>query len=95
MVHVAQSAHIWWITGQSRYNLAIMFDRLMDASDAWTLQLLTAPEVLAVNQNSSDNAQVYSTGGVVGWSATGGGGCALRPGCMCGWYVCAWFQSSA
>ena len=45
-------------------------------SDEWTTSLLTDPEVLAVNQHSTDNRPLITTNTVVLWSAkpeTGGG----------------------
>ena len=48
----------------------------LPSADAWTLSLLTNPEVIAVDQHSSGNRPVINTDKVVIWSAqaeTGGG----------------------
>jgi hypothetical protein len=39
-------------------------------SDEWTTSLLTNPEVIAVDQHSTDNRPLLTTNGLVVWSAT-------------------------
>jgi hypothetical protein len=46
----------------------------LPAADAWTLSLLTNPEVLAVDQHSSGNHPVIHTKNTVVWLAQGGSG---------------------
>ena len=41
----------------------------LPSADAWTTSLLTNPEVLAVDQHSSDNRPVISTDKIVIWRA--------------------------
>lgn len=41
----------------------------LPASDAWTLSLLTNAEVLAVNQRSRGNRQVFHANGIAAWTA--------------------------
>ena len=43
-------------------------------SDAWTTSLLTNPEVIAVDQSSSENRAVISTDATVVWTARGNSG---------------------
>jgi hypothetical protein len=47
----------------------------LTSGDAWTTSLLTNPEVLAVDQSSTDNHPEFTTEKVVVWlaKATGGG----------------------
>jgi alpha-galactosidase len=47
----------------------LMIGGELPAADAWTLSLLTNPEVLAVDQHSSVNHLVISTGNTVVWLA--------------------------
>src|SRR5579863_3052372 len=46
----------------------------LTAADAWTLSLLTNPEVIAVDQHSSGNHPVISTADTVVWLAQAGSG---------------------
>jgi len=47
----------------------LMLGGELPAADAWTLSLLTNPEVIAVDQHSSDNHLLASKGGIVVWTA--------------------------
>ena len=47
----------------------LMLGGNLPATDAWTLALLTNPEVLAVDQASTDNRSVILTGDTAVWSA--------------------------
>jgi hypothetical protein len=46
----------------------------LPASDAWTLSLITNEEVLAVNQASHGNRQLFNANGQVAWVAEDGAG---------------------
>jgi len=46
----------------------------LPASDAWTLSLITNEEVLAVNQRSRGNRQLFNANGLVAWVAEDGTG---------------------
>ena len=52
----------------------LMFGGDLPSNDAFTLSLLTNPEVLAVNQHGSASQQVYRTGDQVAWVADAPGG---------------------
>lgn len=47
----------------------LMFGGDLPSNDAWTLDLITNPEVLAVNQHSSNNHQLYRDGDQLAWVA--------------------------
>ncbi len=47
----------------------LMFGGHLPASDDWTLALITNDEVLAVNQKSCANRQLFHANGLVGWTA--------------------------
>jgi len=51
-----------WCIGRS----PLMFAGNLPDNDEWTLQLITNPEVLAVNQRSSGNLEVFRRGGPTG-----------------------------
>jgi hypothetical protein len=46
-----------------------MFGGHLPASDDWTLSLITNAEVLAVNQKSRDNRQLFHANGLAAWTA--------------------------
>jgi hypothetical protein len=52
----------------------LMFGGDLPSNDSFTLSLLTNPEVLAVNQHSSNNRQLYRAGDRVAWVADAPGG---------------------
>ena len=52
----------------------LMVGGRLPSADAWTTSLLTNPEVLAVDQHSSDSRPVISTDKVVAWRAKSGHG---------------------
>jgi alpha-galactosidase len=54
-----------WSMGRS----PLMIGANLTKSDAWTTSLLTNPEVLAVDQSSSENRAVISTDSIVVWTA--------------------------
>ena len=47
----------------------LMFGGHLPASDAWTLSLITNAGVLAVNQSSRDNRQLFHANGLAAWTA--------------------------
>ncbi len=47
----------------------LMFGGDLPSKDAFTLSLLTNPEIIAVNQQSSNNRQLFRTGDKVAWVA--------------------------
>jgi alpha-galactosidase len=47
----------------------LMFGGDLPSNDAWTLSLLTNPEVIAVNQNSQNNHQAYRQDEILVWTA--------------------------
>ena len=47
----------------------LMFGGHLPASDAWTLSLITNAEVLAVNQKSRANRQLFHANGLAAWTA--------------------------
>lgn len=47
----------------------LMFGGHLPKNDEWTFNLITNPEVLAVNQNSSNNHQSFSQDGILAWTA--------------------------
>ncbi len=47
----------------------MMFGGHLPASDAWTLSLITNPGVLAVNQRSRMNRQLFHANGLAAWTA--------------------------
>jgi hypothetical protein len=47
----------------------LMFGGDLPSSDEWTLSLITNPEVLAVNQNSTNNHQSYAQDEILAWTA--------------------------
>lgn len=47
----------------------LMFGGNLPDCDAWTLSLLTNPEVLAVNQSSARNRELFARGGLIAWTA--------------------------
>ena len=47
----------------------LMFGGHLPASDDWTLSLITNEEVLAVNQHSRGNHQLFNANGLVAWAA--------------------------
>jgi alpha-galactosidase len=52
----------------------LMIGANLRSMDPWTNSLLTNPEVLAVDQHSTDNRQVFATDKVVVWAARSEGG---------------------
>jgi hypothetical protein len=52
----------------------LMFGGHLPASDPWTLLLITNAEVLAINQASRNNRQLFHANGLAAWAADGGGG---------------------
>jgi alpha-galactosidase len=52
----------------------LMFGGDLPSNDAFTLSLLTNPEVIAVDQNSSNNRQLFRTNDKVAWVADAPGG---------------------
>jgi alpha-galactosidase len=52
----------------------LMFGGHLPASDEWTLSLITNDEVLAVNQNSGGNRQLFRKDGLIAWMADAPGG---------------------
>jgi alpha-galactosidase len=52
----------------------LMFGGHLPASDDWTLSLITNGEVLAVNQRSRGNRQLFNGNGLVAWVADAGEG---------------------
>jgi hypothetical protein len=53
-----------------------MFGGDLPSNDAFTLALLTNPEVLAVDQNSAAGHQSYHQGDTIAWTADAPGGAA-------------------
>ncbi|MCK7532109.1 MAG: hypothetical protein MZV63_14290 [Marinilabiliales bacterium] len=51
----------------------LMFGGHLPASDAWTMSLITNAEVLAVNQRSRANRQLFHANGLAAWAAGIGG----------------------
>jgi len=47
----------------------LMIGGHLPASDAWTLSLLTNPDVLALNQRSRSNRQIFRANGLAAWTA--------------------------
>ncbi len=47
----------------------LMFGGHLPASDDWTLSLITNVEVLAINQKSGDNRQLFHANGLAAWTA--------------------------
>jgi alpha-galactosidase len=47
----------------------LMFGGELPAADAWTISLLTNPEVIAVDQHSTENHLLISNGKIVVWAA--------------------------
>jgi hypothetical protein len=47
----------------------LMFGGHLPASDDWTLSLITNDEVLAVNERSRGNSQLFNANGLVAWVA--------------------------
>jgi alpha-galactosidase len=56
----------------------LMFGGHLPASDAWTLSLITNAEVLAVNQRSRDNRQLFNANGLAAWAADAGDGTGAK-----------------
>jgi hypothetical protein len=54
-----------WAIGRS----PLFFGGHLPASDDWTLSLITNAEVLAVNQRSRNNRQLFRANGLVAWAA--------------------------
>jgi alpha-galactosidase len=52
----------------------LMFGGHLPASDDWTLSFMTNEEVLAVNQRSRGNRQLFNANGLVAWIAEDEGG---------------------
>jgi alpha-galactosidase len=64
------------ITLWSIFRSPLMFGGDLPSNDAFTLALLTNPEVLAVDQNSSGAHQSYHQGDTIAWTADAPGGSA-------------------
>jgi hypothetical protein len=54
----------------SIFRSPLIFGGDLPSNDAFTLALLTNPEVIAVNQHSTDNHPALSTGDFLAWTAT-------------------------
>jgi len=64
------------ITLWSIFRSPLMFGGDLPSNDAFTLALLTNPEVLAIDQNSSGAHQSYHQGDTIAWTADAPGGSA-------------------
>lgn len=53
----------------SIFRSPLMFGGNLPDNDEFTLSLITNDEVLAVNQNSQDNHEIYNNDGIIVWSA--------------------------
>jgi len=60
----------------------LMFAGDLPSSDDWTLQLVTNPEVLAVNQRSSGNREAFRQDGIRVWDAAAGDGRSRYVACF-------------
>jgi alpha-galactosidase len=62
------------LTLWSMFPSPLMIGANLTKSDAWTISLLTNPEVIEVDQHSKENRQVISTASTVVWTARSGSG---------------------
>ncbi|MEP6903673.1 MAG: alpha-galactosidase, partial [Actinomycetota bacterium] len=53
----------------SIFRSPLMFGGDLPSNDAWTLSLITGKEVLSINQNSTNNRELFNRGNQVGWIA--------------------------
>ena len=53
----------------SLFRSPLMFGGNLPDNDEFTLELITNDEVLAINQHSSNNREVYNQNGIIAWSA--------------------------
>ncbi len=70
MTRFTQDEQITMMTLWSISRSPLMHGGDMSKTDSFTLSLLTNDEVLAVNQHSSNNKQLFDRDGLVAWTAT-------------------------
>ena len=67
--HFTEDEQYTLITLWSMFRSPLMFGGNLPGNDDFTLSLITNGEVMAVNQNSSNNREVYNKDGIVIWTA--------------------------
>lgn len=65
----SRDEHFTLMTLWSIARSPLIFGGNLPKNDAFTLSMLTNPDVIAVNQHSSNNHQLFNTGGRIAWVA--------------------------
>lgn len=66
---LTQDEQVTLMTLWAIFRSPLMFGGDLPSNDAFTLALITNPEVLAVNQNSNGNREFFNRAGHIGWIA--------------------------